>query len=251
MTLIVTEDELTERKETPAVAKILRADNLSLLYQGIITAAVRVRSGDRPIVDICSFRRNMLDMLTEVEREAYRLKYEKQLVADATFAVIVYVDESIFSSSDAQRNQWSALQAELFGKAMGGEDFFKKLEELRKQPNSPRLADAIEVYLLCLLLGYQGRYGKVAPGELQRVADDLQARIDLIRGHNDRFSPEVSFADTEKSLIVNENRAVVWLRWSLFVLLVLMPVLWIVLKIHLGSEVDEVTRELALKQALP
>ena len=44
MTLIVTEDELTERKETPAVAKILRADNLSLLYQGIITAAVRVRS---------------------------------------------------------------------------------------------------------------------------------------------------------------------------------------------------------------
>jgi type VI secretion system protein ImpK len=246
MTMTTTADELKQRKDAPLLARNLRADNLSLLYQGIITAAVRVRSGDRPIVDVHSFRKNILDMLTAVEREAYRLKYEKQHVTDSTFAVIAYVDESIFSSDDAQRNQWSALQAELFGKAMGGEDFFRRLEELCKQPNSLPLADALEVYLLCLLLGYQGRYGRVAPSELRRVENDLQARIDLIRGSDDRFSPDVTLPARERSFIVSENRAVIWLRWSLLALLVLIPLLWGALKIQLGLQADQVARTLIL-----
>jgi len=77
----------------------------------------------------------------------------------------------------------------LFGKTIAGEDFFKRLDDLRKHANSLQIADTLEVYLLCLLLGYQGRYGRIAPGELRNVSEELLARIEAIRGHDERLSP--------------------------------------------------------------
>lgn len=233
-----------EESKREAVATLApRADILSLLYQGMITAATRVRSGDRPMPDVPSFRKNLLDMLAEVEREAFRLRYEKQHVADATFAVIAYIDESIFGSHDPQRHQWTALQGELFGKAIGGEDYFKRVDDLRRQPDSAQLADVLEVYLLCLLLGYQGRYGKIAPGELRRVVDDLEARIDRIRGRSERFSPE-TVAGPEIALRPRRDRTTFWMAWTAAVLLALVMLLWMVFKAHLGALAQEALKSL-------
>jgi len=226
---------LEELRNTAASPARFSGENLSLLYQGIITAVVRVRSGDRPIGDVPSFRKNILDMKVEVEQEAFRLTYEKRHVEDATFAVVAYVDESILGSNDPNRNQWAALQSELFGRAVSGEDFFKRLDGLLRQPSSLQLADVLEVYLLCLLLGYQGRYGDVAPGELRRVAADLKDRIDLIRGRNERLSPDDLLPPVGPS-ISSSDRAAVWLRRGFLALLPIVTVLWIWFRVTLSNQ---------------
>ena len=73
---------------------------------------------------------------------------------------------------------------------MAGESFFDQLKALNKRRDSPQLADILEVYYLCLLLGYQGRYGGYADdqgGELRQIEDDLRARIETVRGSALKF----------------------------------------------------------------
>jgi len=51
------------------------------------------------------------------------------------------------------------------------------------------LADVLEVYLLCLLLGFQGRYSGGKKGELEAITDSVRMRIEYIRGRQEYLSP--------------------------------------------------------------
>src|SRR5205814_4905633 len=63
-----------------------------------------------------------------------------------------------------------------------GETFFQYSQQLMGRPDSPEAADLLEVYYLCLLLGYCGRYSVGGQGELQSVKDAMAAKIRRIRG---------------------------------------------------------------------
>jgi type VI protein secretion system component VasF len=67
--------------------------------------------------------------------------------------------------------------------------FFEKLERFRTQQDSARLADILEVYLLCLLLGFEGRYSGPLRAELDSITEVIGRRIDDIRGRGLQISP--------------------------------------------------------------
>ena len=134
--------------------------NLALIYQEILTAITRFRSNRQAVADAGSFRNQIKAAIGAAESEATRKGYAADDVRLATFAVVAFLDESILNSNNPIFTDWPRmpLQEELFGVHTAGEMFFHCIDRLMAKSDSPQAADVLEIYALCLLLGYRGRY---------------------------------------------------------------------------------------------
>jgi type VI secretion system protein ImpK len=166
-------------------------ENLALLYQGLLTGIVRLQTERQRITNGESFRKRTKATLQEVEQVALSSGYDGLDIRDTHFAVVALLDSVVLHSNDPVRTEWErkTLQEELFGQTDAGMVFFEKLQRFRTQQDSPRLADILEVYLLCLLLGFEGRYSGPLRAELDSITDVISRRIDDIRGRSQQISP--------------------------------------------------------------
>jgi type VI secretion system protein ImpK len=160
------------------------ANTLALLYQGLLTATVRVRSGRQQIADAEAFRGRTMAALRDVERDGIAAGYDSNDIKETHFAVVAFLDWVILNSSQPIRADWErrSLQQDLFGHAHAGDVFFEKLNRISERRDTPGLADILEVFLLCLLLGFQGRYAGASGTQADGIAETVRHRIDHIRG---------------------------------------------------------------------
>ncbi len=165
-------------------------ENLALLYQGLLTGIIRLQGQRQRLSDGESFRRRTKATLHEIERVAIAGGYDGRDVRETHFAVVAFLDEVIQNSSDPIAAEWGrlTLQQDLFGQTDAGVVFFDKLEQFRSRRDSEQLADILEVYLLCLLLGFEGRYAG-RRGDLDGLIETTRMRIEYIRGRADQISP--------------------------------------------------------------
>ena len=168
-----------------------RTENLALIFQEILTVTVRVRSNRQPVTDGNKFRNDMRNALRNAEKEAITRAYMPEDARFATFAVVGFLDESILNSSNPAFADWARmpLQEELYGHQLAGEQVFQNVERLLGRSDSNDLADVLEIYLLCMLLGYRGRYELSGPEALRPVIDSVAEKISRIRGPLPGFSP--------------------------------------------------------------
>ncbi len=178
--------ELNAGAEAPAPS-----ENLALLYQGLFIGILRLKTQKQHIPDIEVFRKRTKSTLQEVERVANAAGYDSRDVRDTHFAVVAFLDSVILNSKEPIRVEWErkTLQQELFGQTDAGVVFFEKLEQFRSRRDTEHLADILEVYLLCLLLGFEGRYAGAARGEMEGMTESLRMRIEYIRGKEAPISP--------------------------------------------------------------
>lgn len=172
---------------------------LALLYQGLLTGIVRLVAGRQHVSDAESFRRKTKTALEQVQREASAAGYDSEDVQDTHLAVVAFLDEVVLNGDDRTRGEWQriTLQQELFGLTNAGVTFFDKLESLIARRDSAALADMLEVYLLCLLLGFQGKYSGGLRGELDTIVDRTRRRIERIRGRTSQISPAAALPSEE------------------------------------------------------
>jgi len=165
--------------------------NLAVLYEGIFTVIVRMQAQRQHASVAETFRARVKTVLADVERDATAAGYSAQDIRDTHFAVVAFLDSVVLHSSDPVKPEWErqTLQEELFGQTDAGVVFFDKLENFRSRADSEHLADMLEVYLLCLLLGFEGRYSGRLRGELESIAEKVRRRIDDIRGVSGQISP--------------------------------------------------------------
>jgi len=159
--------------------------------QESITAVVRLRAERQPVTDAASFRGQLTQLLARAEQEALGMGFSAQDARLAIFAVVAYLDESVLNARNAVLADWARrpLQDELFGGHMGGEWFFQHLEQLLARPDSPELADLLEVHQLCLLLGFRGKYGAGDHGELHAISSRVGERLARMRGPSGDLAP--------------------------------------------------------------
>lgn len=169
-----------------------KLDRLVILYEGILTATARVRTGKQAVHDPENFRSRMKQALAEVEAIAARRGYLTSDVKESTFAVVAFLDEVILTASGASAAAWvgKSLGEELFDQRSAGELFFKRLESLHANRDSQVLAEILEVYYHCLLLGFEGKFAGSAHGELVHIMSTLRDRVELILGQDPEFSPD-------------------------------------------------------------
>jgi type VI secretion system protein ImpK len=174
-----------------------KLDRLALLYEGILTAIVRVQTSRQQVQDPESLRIRMKQAFKEIASVAPRKGYSAEDLQEADFAVVAFLDETILTASEGSSSQWAgkSLCEELFGQRSAGELFFKRLEALRTNRDSLELAEVLEVYYLCLLLGYEGKFSGGSKTELQLLMSNLRERIERIFGRNPEFSPDGALPD--------------------------------------------------------
>jgi type VI secretion system protein ImpK len=168
-----------------------RSGQLAAALQEAFTVAVRLRSKRHVAADATSFRARVKTLLAAADREARQAGYDGEDVRLAIYAVAALLDESVLSSSDPTFAGWARqpLQEEIFGDHVAGEAFFRKLDDLLARQESVALADVLEVFQLCLRLGFRGRYGSTSGDQLHGLASAIQAKIDRVRGPRREISP--------------------------------------------------------------
>jgi type VI secretion system protein ImpK len=168
-----------------------RAENLPYIYQQILTVIVRVRQNRQAVSDANAFRANIQAGLRSAEKDAVKKAYAPDDIRNATLAIVAFLDESILTSNNPVFSSWHSmpLQEEMFGHHVAGETFFDNLEKLMSRPDSHDVADVLEVYVLCLLLGYKGRYGLSGPEATRPIIDSALDKIRRVRGPLAGLSP--------------------------------------------------------------
>jgi len=168
-----------------------RPDNLALAFQEVFTAIVRLRSGRQMVTDAEQFRAQMRHGVKAAEEEAGRRAYTAEEIRMALFAVVAFLDESVLNLQHPAFAHWPRMpmQEEYFGRHVAGEIFFQNMQRLLGAPDAHNVADLLEVYQLCLLLGYRGRYGLGGHGELRSLMGSVADKIRRIRGAAQYLSP--------------------------------------------------------------
>jgi type VI secretion system protein ImpK len=192
-------------------------DLMDLLYDGfymifLLKNRYAPRSADE-------FRERVKAFLAEFERGAHRLHVSAEDNHLVKFAFCALVDEVVLMSALQIREAWARrpLQLELFGEQIAGERFFEYLERLR-QEGAARVP-VLEVFHMCLLLGFQGRYVLEGSEKLGYLTARLGDEIAQLRGRRAAFAPHWQAPDR----IVNKLRAEVplWVVGSAFALIAL------------------------------
>jgi type VI secretion system protein ImpK len=116
-------------------------------------------------------------MLKDFETRAQRHRFSDKIIQVAKFALAAFVDEAVLTNNFPLKEEWEKypLQLQYFGEHLAGEKFFDKLEAMLKQIDVTK--DAVEVYYVCMLLGFKGKYAVYEQDKLlntmQRTADAL------------------------------------------------------------------------------
>jgi type VI secretion system protein ImpK len=163
-----------------------------LAFEELLTAIVRLRSNRQSVSDAEAFKTRVRTALHMAMRDGAARGYAPEDVSMAGYAVVAFLDESILNLRSPVFSSWSgqSLQQELSQKHLAGEAFFEYLQQLMGRRDSEELADVIEVFYLCLLLGYRGRYGLAGTGEISAILQAVYSKIVRSRNGNPLLSPQ-------------------------------------------------------------
>jgi type VI secretion system protein ImpK len=209
-------------------------DNLALVFQEALTAIERIRASREKVTDAEAFRAEIRQQFVHANEEGTRRGYSREDIRLAMFVVIALLDESILNSRNPVFSDWprKPFQLEVFGGQQAGEIVFQNIDNLLAQPDSSVLADILEVYLLCILLGYGGKYSVLGRGELRAIADSIAKRIRRIRGAGP-LSPDWA-PQGEVAAAAKGDPWVKWLTVAAAACLILALVLFVAFKMSLG-----------------
>jgi type VI secretion system protein ImpK len=208
----------------------------------MLTAIIRIESGRQPIVDADAFQKRMESLLSEIGREALKIGVLNENVENANCAVLAFLDETIQRSQDPNRSRWTPMASRATAQRSTGDTFFESLDKLRGRPDSPDLADLLEVYCLCLLLGYEG------PDSSARslTTGDLLMRIRRIRGAGRDLFPGDLKLTAERAMepagLPPRRQSGIW-TWLALICLILACLSWAVLNLLQRAEARAIVRE--------
>lgn len=166
--------------------------------------------------DAAQFAVQVRRLLDTFERNARQLNASVDDIYASKYAFCAAIDESILSSDNPIRADWefSPLQLVLFGDQLAGENFFTELETVRHR--GAQSVQALEVYYMCLLTGFQGKYMHESKEKLNYLIATLDKEIAHLKGKRAQFSPHWKSPDNIKHMMRAEIP--MWVIGAVFLL---------------------------------
>lgn len=151
------------------------------------------------------YRQQVLAAFDLMERTAFEQQISVQRVQQAKYAAAAFIDELVLSSAWPGRANWmgKALQLEFFGEHLAGENFFKRLSDIRQ--NAVENIDVLEIFYICLQLGFEGMYRMRGMEQVMALQVDLRSQIELVRGVVDPRLAEEGLPKTSFTTRVGRN----------------------------------------------
>jgi type IV/VI secretion system ImpK/VasF family protein len=115
----------------------------------------------------------------------------------ARFALVALIDERVMAPGSPLRLAWldQPLQLTMFACASAGEEFYRRLERWRR-PRRAEEADVLEVFQICLALGFRGMMvGDAAESARRLLAEQTAGEVLAVRpipehGLSPRWQPQ-------------------------------------------------------------
>lgn len=198
--------------------------NLSRDFSSVDNISFRVTQGLNPIVnaanklitifaktritpkhnDVSGLHQRLLIELKEFEHSLRALGLRQEQLLSAQYLMCSVLDEAVLNTPWGSESPWAqrTLLSVLHGETSGGEKSFLIFEKIRHSPNEN--IDLIELFYICISLGFEGRYkfsngGKEA---LNIIRDEIFSIIRKQRGEYERsLSPNwKGLGNTKKHL---------------------------------------------------
>src|SRR5262245_29088002 len=162
----------TRRPQAKQPRRRLSLMELCMPLFGYATMLPGEASGTQPDYD--AFRKEILAALQRIERDASEHGIEDEDAREASYAVSLFLDEQVVYSEWQGKARWSAepLHIVLHRDAEGGENFYRRLEELSNRQKAVK-----EVYLVCLALGYRGKYADLDPAQQAARIGEIRQKL--------------------------------------------------------------------------
>ena len=207
---------------------------MDLFYQGFYMIFL-LRNGYTP-ADGPTYRERLRQLLAQVDRGAKKLQLDPDDVFQAKFAFCALIDEIILMSKLRIRDDWerNPLQLEMFGEHMAGEKFFDSLEKLRGE--GARRVQVLEVFHMCLLLGFQGRYILEGVEKLSWLTARLGDEIVHLQGKRAPFSPH--WAPPDRIAHKLRSEVPLWVMGSVFAVVALVAFIGLRSQLHRNTDAD-------------
>ncbi len=227
----------TIAEDAPAAGRRAKTSNdLVSLAAPTLELVLKLQSGVvEPSNDV---RPVVADLIVQLEQSGQQIRCDPQHIRDVEFALVAFVDETMLSPKNnfPQREEWerNPLQLEYFKEHLAGVKFFERLDHLLA--NIERDADAVEVYYLCLLLGFKGKYNiYLLEGELKEVIKNV---ADALRSVN-RLQPVAlsgRWQATDQPEAPRDEGLPAWVKFGGIAAIALVIVTYVILYLLLQRE---------------
>jgi type VI secretion system protein ImpK len=175
---------------------------LDIFYDGFLMIFL-LKSGHAP-KSLDGYVEKLKIYLDDVKTQSNKLGIDEHDFNDAKYAFCATIDEMILRSDFSVKDEWllRPLQLTMFGDQLAGENFFKRLDRLREA--GPKHLPAIEVFYMCLLMGFQGHYIFDGKEKLQYYILKLAAEITNMRGNRTGFAPHAPIPDHVRNALKSD-----------------------------------------------
>lgn len=203
----------------------MRLVDLCADWLGMVVA---LRQAPSPNLDANLIRARAAELKGRLEQEGTRAGINAVDIEAASFGLVAFLDESAIRAGGALRDAWfqRPLQLELFGTNRAGEEFFTRLDGLRRDREAR--IDALEVYACCLAFGFMGQLGMAGPERVKAVLTEVDNDIAAVRGTGRRpLAPHAARPDDTGGTIT--GKFPLWLALAVFVPALILS--WLVIKL--------------------
>ncbi|MFD1215792.1 MULTISPECIES: type IVB secretion system protein IcmH/DotU [Microbulbifer] len=143
--------------------------------------------------NVPDLHKRLTQEIQKFEREAKQLSLTPETVLTARYLLCTVVDEVVLSTPWGTSSGWSqhSLLSLFHKETFGGEKCFVILQRMQEAPGTH--LELLELFYLCLSLGFQGKYRLVQRGheQIEQIRDNLYRTIESHRPAMERdLSPK-------------------------------------------------------------
>ncbi len=196
-----------------------RNQSLSDIYTDFFSLILYIReSGNVDQVEV--LYQKFTSLFSSIEEKAKDLDVADVDIQDVQYALVALADETV---------RWtSRLEQEYFRKNIAGEEFFRRLEQIKE---SKGRNDVLKIYYLCLTLGFEGKYFRT-PEKLEEYIEEL-GQILGIKGM-EKLSPNGELS--QKAMQRRSFGIPSWVPWVFAGAgIVIIFVIFVILRIRMGN----------------
>ncbi len=224
----------------------LEPKTLADLSTDIFLLIIRMRTspnlGDFEVVN-----KGSRNLFAQFEEQSKNRNIDAEDMNVAKYALAAFMDETILNSRWPFKERWAdnPLQLDFFGTYLAGETFYDKLDELRQRPEAK--PDLLEIYYLCMLLGFKGKYGVTGAEKLQLLIEQVSKELGTLRPPTPlELSPHWKIPDGPQAAPSGKLP-----RWAVFTcwgLAILALVLYLVMFFSLRSGANSLREKISPQQ---
>ena len=177
---ISVERKITPKRKGTRILLELSAEPFSLILQ--------MQKG-ADFGDAGMLRKKILKLFDNMKEDCKKFGWDEEDVTDAQYPLCAFIDEIILESEWRYKEDWLRynLTVELYNDHHAGEGFFRNIKKIEDE-NSKR--DILEIYLYCMLLGFEGEYKRSGTERLNQFIENISEKFTgAVRLHKKDLSP--------------------------------------------------------------